>query len=119
MKIKLVSNECHLIKFSPDFKTRKLSAEKTWVNLKTKSLGWVAQSVAWRAHDLGVLGSIPGRVELLSGNKKCHSPLIHRSCEYVVSDMEMSSVSTGVKKLGNLGRFADRRKMSIAVKKRR
>ena len=77
--------------------------------------GWVAQSVAYPTHDLEVVGSIPGRVELLSG-KKCHSPLILKLCEYVVSDMERSSVSTGVRKPGKHDRCADRRDMTIAVK---
>ena len=40
-----------------------------YTQLFTVKRGWVAQSVAYPTNDLEVVGSIPGRVELLSGNK--------------------------------------------------
>lgn len=51
--------------------------------------------------------------------KICHSPTILRLCEYEVSDMERSGVSTGVRKPGKHGRCTDRHDMTEAVKKRR
>ena len=54
----------------------------------------------------------------LSDNRIRHSSKILWPCEYVVSDMERCSLSTGVRKSGKHSRCADRREMTIYVKKR-